>query len=184
MRLPSFCCSKLAVLFAALFLVPWFPITGVSAATKSVVAKSGEPAGVETLPDEGRWHLEPGRKWHYKTNPPTSGPHDPEWVDPGFYSKPKRSENLVHSMEHGIVIIYYDRPGTDVLSTLKKWTKRYRGDWDGIIVTPLRGLGEGIVLTAWRKRLRLEKFDAGRAQAFVDSFRGKGPESDEKMGCR
>lgn len=139
-----------------------------------------EPAGVETMPDEGRWHLEPGEKWEYKSTPPTSGPHDPKWTRPGFYTEKQPPEKLVHSLEHGVVVIYYDRPGPRALSRMKEWAKRYTGKWDGIIVTPLPGLGNGIVLTAWRKRLRLESFDAQRARSFFEAFRGHGPESGEK----
>ena len=86
----------------------------------------------------------------------------------------------MHSLEHGNVVIYYDRPAPDVRATLQKWAKRHPGKWDGVIVAPLPGLGQGIVLTAWRKRLRLDPFDAARAQAFLDAFRGHGPESGEK----
>ena len=88
-------------------------------------------------------------------------------------------EKLVHSLEHGGVVIYYDQPAPAVLATLKQWAKGHPGKWDGVIVTPLPGLGQGIVLTAWRKRLRLDQFDAARAQVFLDAFLGHGPESGE-----
>ncbi len=116
------------------------------------------PAGTETLPDEGRWHLEPT----------------------GFYTKTQPPEKLVHSMEHGDVVIYYDRPSPSVRATLKEWARLHPGKWDGVVVVPLPGLGQGIVLTAWRKRLRLDQFDAALAQAFLDAFLGHGPESGEK----
>ena len=63
-----------------------------------------EPAGfeeVQTIPSEGRAHLDPGEKWDYGHYPPTSGPHDPVPVRPGFYRKPQAPEKLVHSLEHG-----------------------------------------------------------------------------------
>ncbi len=41
-------------------------------------------------------------------------------------------------------------------------------------------LGKTVVLTAWRKRLRLDPFDKGRAEAFLDAFLGHGPESGER----
>lgn len=67
-----------------------------------------------------------------------------------------------------------------MLATLKEWAKRHPGKWDGVIIAPLPGLGQEIILTAWRKRLRLDPFDASRAQAFLDAFLGHGPESGEK----
>jgi hypothetical protein len=49
----------------------------------------------------------------YKTNPPTSGPHNPTPASDGIYDPGKEpaKENLVHALEHGRVEIQY-RPGT------------------------------------------------------------------------
>ena len=44
------------------------------------------------------------------------------------------------------------------------------------MVAPRPGLGEAVVLTAWNKILRLDAFDADAAAAFIDRFRGRGPE--------
>jgi hypothetical protein len=43
----------------------------------------------------------------YPQSPPVGGPHNPIWQNCGFYSKPVRNENAVHSMEHGAVWITY-----------------------------------------------------------------------------
>jgi hypothetical protein len=43
-------------------------------------------------------------------------------------------------------------------------------------VVPSPGLKERIVLTAWEKRLLLDRFDEGAAAAFLEAFRGRGPE--------
>jgi hypothetical protein len=137
----------------------------------------GSLRAVETLPDEGNQHVAPGEPVSYSSDPPTSGPHDPTPTEPGFYSRPHRSENLVHSLEHGIIVIYYDEPGSDVLKTLHGWASLYTGQWDGIIVTPKAGLGKTIILTAWTKRLRLDPFNADTAAAFIDAYRGRGPEN-------
>ncbi len=75
------------------------------AGSRQIERNEAEPAGVETMPNEGRWHLEPGEKWEYKSYPPTSGPHDPKWTRPGFYFEKQPPEKLVHSLEHGIVVI-------------------------------------------------------------------------------
>jgi hypothetical protein len=49
----------------------------------------------------------------YKTNPPTSGPHNPTPASDGIYDPGKEpaKEHLVHALEHGRVEIQY-RPGT------------------------------------------------------------------------
>ena len=73
--------------------------------------------------------------------------------------------------------IYYDRPGPDAISTLEDWTSLYTGHWDGVIATPSPGLGKAVVLTAWRKKFELERFAPAASAAFIDAFRGRGPEN-------
>jgi hypothetical protein len=84
---------------------------------------------------------------------------------------------LVHALEHGHIVIYYDRPGDAALDLIERWTGLYGGLWDGVVAAPDRSLGERIVLTAWRKRLDLEAFDPEIAAAFIDKYRGRGPEN-------
>ena len=77
-----------------------------------------EAAGCELInsPIEGNQH-DPTREFtadDYKTNPPTSGDHHPEWYDDGVY-EPGSTDNLgmlVHTLEHGRINVQY-RPGTD-----------------------------------------------------------------------
>jgi hypothetical protein len=111
----------------------------------------------------------------YGTQFPTSGPHAARPTPPGFYDKPQSREALVHALEHGNIVIYYDTPGKAGLKAIRNWTEQYRGALDGVVAVPHEGLGEGIVLTAWQRRLELAKLDA-RATFFIDTFRGRGPE--------
>jgi hypothetical protein len=127
--------------------------------------------------DAGRDHLAPGQPFAYPHRFPTSGPHDPAWTQPGVYEVEQPPTRLVHALEHGNIVIYYDRPGEAVMAQLRDWARLYSGQWDGIVVTPARGLGEEVVLTAWTRRLRLDPFDPAAAAAFIDAFRGRGPEN-------
>ncbi len=83
---------------------------------------------------------------------------------------------LVHSVEHGHIVIYYDAPGETALELLDDWTGLYDAQWQGVIATPSSGLGKEVVLTAWRKILKMDAFDAASAAAFIDAYRGRGPE--------
>jgi hypothetical protein len=132
---------------------------------------------VLTTPDEGRWHLEPGEKWKYKSDPPTSGRHSPSSIKPGFFFDSQTPEKLVHSLEHGIIVIYYDNPPSRVLKHLFDLAETYTGYWDGVIATPKPGLGQTVILTAWRRMLHLNLFDIDQANLFIHAFRGKGPEN-------
>jgi Protein of unknown function (DUF3105). len=159
-------------------LLWWIGAQSRTYAAFQEAARRGQPAlsRVEIFPEEGRVHLAPGERAAYRTDPPTSGPHSPESVPPGFYTTEQPPERLVHSLEHGLVVIYYDDPGPEALQTLRAWARMFNGPWDGIVVVPRPGLGRAVILTAWTRMLRLESWDPEAAAAFVDAFRGRGPE--------
>lgn len=60
--------------------------------------------------DQGREHVavDAVAKFAYNSNPPTSGPHLPTWVRGGVFDKPQSEGELIHSLEHGYVIISYN----------------------------------------------------------------------------
>jgi hypothetical protein len=66
---------------------------------------------VKTFPMEGRTHVT--TTVNYKTNPPTSGNHNPVPAEDGDYSgqATPAKENFVHTLEHGRIEFQY-RPGT------------------------------------------------------------------------
>ncbi|HEY9737787.1 MAG TPA: DUF3105 domain-containing protein [Trichocoleus sp.] len=132
---------------------------------------------VETFASEGQEHVQPGQTVNYDSAFPTSGPHDPNPVMPGVYTDTQRPEQLVHSLEHGNIVIYYDQPPSAVLQTLESWVEQFPGAWDGVVVVPYDGLGEKLVLTAWTKKLEMPQFDAEAAATFIDAYRGRGPEN-------
>lgn len=125
----------------------------------------------------GRDHLRPGQSRTYRSRFPTSGSHHRVPIEPGFYQNQQSAIQLVHALEHGHIVIYYDKPGDAVLKTFRRWTRLYSGDWDGVVVTPMSGLGRKIVLTAWGKRLDQVLLDMPAAATFIDAFRGRGPEN-------
>ena len=137
----------------------------------------GNIEGVQSYPNLGRRHLRAGELHTYADIFPTSGPHEPTWTSPGFYNKAQRPTQLVHALEHGNIVIYYEQPDPAVMTQLESWADLFTGTWDGVVVTPKSGLGDKVVLTAWRKKLELPDFDATKAAAFIDAFRGRGPEN-------
>lgn len=134
---------------------------------------------IETIPagPDARRHLPANADQDYGTQFPTSGPHAGRWTETGFYTQPQPPTQLVHALEHGNIVIYYDRPGESVTARLKEWANAHPRQWEGIVVTPLPGLGEQIVLTAWERLLILPRYDEEKAAAFIDAFRGRGPEN-------
>jgi hypothetical protein len=99
---------------------------GVSAAEASCSAVQTTKATNKLVPTgaNGTWHFPDGTVEKYKTVPPSFGPH---WATPvldsrAFYSVKDRPEmeQLVHNLEHGYTIVWYDKSITgDQLSALK-----------------------------------------------------------------
>ena len=62
------------------------------------------------MADQGKEHVTPEKvaAFTYNSNPPTSGRHLPTWVKAGEFDTPQSEGELIHSLEHGYVIINYN----------------------------------------------------------------------------
>jgi hypothetical protein len=136
---------------------------------------------VERHPLEGAQHVDAGTDVDYETTPPTSGRHYDATTAAGFYTGPQPEEELVHSLEHGAVVIYYDE---DALSeeteqSLREWASAHTGPWRSVIVVPnpYEEVDAPYVLTAWRHSLRMSEYDAEVVRAFLAEYLGRGPEN-------
>jgi hypothetical protein len=136
----------------------------------------------KTYPDEGRAHE--NRTFtakDYKTNPPTSGTHFPQWAQDGVYepaSTPPLGE-LVHTLEHGRIDVQY-KPGTDpqLVKELEAFVAENGGYHMLLFQNPTRMTSQ-ITATAWDQMLTCPKpndkmWDALRT--FRDRYLDKGPE--------
>jgi hypothetical protein len=143
------------------------------------LVKQGRPqlGRVETAPDYGNKHVDAGTPVAESESFPLSGSHWPKATPSGFYREPQPKGELIHALEHGQVVVYYDQPGFKALSVLMRWTKEFSGTWSGLIAVPHKGLGDDVMLTAWRQRLRLPAFDEAALAAFIDAYSGRGPEN-------
>lgn len=180
------------------------------------IASSQPLPGAAEL-QEGREHHPEETALKYNFNPPTSGDHYPSWIKKGVYDTPRPDGNLVHSLEHGYVIIWYDcsvasarlinpfmrtafaqTPMTEgseasASATLQDLPEAFRSDQCGelrkqfteavsaigsrkIIAVPRPQMGKRIVLTAWGRKMELDRFDFDQLKQFVDSYRDHGPE--------
>lgn len=87
-------------------------IGGTVAALVAVIIwayiESSKPLPGELTEDQGREHVTVGTEVEYKTNPPTSGRHYPDWIRAGIYQDPQDDRYLVHSLEHGYVVLSYN----------------------------------------------------------------------------
>lgn len=168
--------AGLAVMVVAVAVYFWQSNRDMMAFEKT--AKLGKPLLSSVITEKylGSGHYEFGRQAYFPGRFPTSGQHDLRWIEPGFHDAPQNKGKLVHALEHGNVVVYYDDPGAETIALLKSWSGLFGGQWSGLVVVPAPGLGQEVVLAAWRKKLRLKPFAEPAAAAFIDAFRGRGPE--------
>jgi len=129
---------------------------------------------VETFPSEGDTHTE--QPVSYATFPPTSGPHSATPAGYGFYETAPPFENLVHSLEHGDIVIYYQPTlPEDQLNELRELTTiKYMGS--GVLAVPNADISAPVVATAWTKMMTLDAFDAEALKQFMHDYLYEGPE--------
>lgn len=135
-------------------------------------------SGIETFPDEGNTHVAVGTTMTYDTDPPTSGSHYPVPQPGGFYASAIPAGYLVHSLEHGAVVVYYDAavvPEAD-LAALEDLAAAHPGNFSQVVCVPRSDSIYPVILTAWTRRLRLTQYDQTRIDGFVALFLGQGPE--------
>ena len=132
-----------------------------------------EPPGVETFANLSQDHVD--APVQYEQTPPVGGPHFGIWQNCGYYPAPIRSENALHSLEHGAVWITYqpDLPAEQV-----EMLRSLADDQTYVLVSPFPDQPAPVVASAWGKQLRLESTDDPRLDQFVRAFR-QGPQTPE-----
>jgi hypothetical protein len=152
--------------------------------TATALPDNGDPSllsGVEQFPSEGANHVGAGTDIDYARMPPTSGPHYNGWTDAGFYDETPAMGRLVHSLEHGAVVVYYDPAAvtTDARESLRTFASAHTGQWRSVIVAPHPAADPdaAYVLTAWRHRLTMDEYDEETVRAFLAEYLGRGPEN-------
>ncbi len=129
----------------------------------------------------------------YSSLPGTSGPHwDPSGVAQwGAYSTPQNESQLIHNLEHGGIVIWYDAAALDAdsIDTLTQYvTRQTAAGLSGrykFIVSPWGGedpLPTPIVVTAWRYLLELQTADTDAIDDFARSHYGRSPEPNGGPG--
>ena len=125
-------------------------------------------------PDAGAGRNHVSGSVGYRTNPPAGGNHSPSPAAAKVYANPPSDEQVVHSMEHGDVVLWYKPDvGADVLEGLRGIAGRYEGD---VLVVPRASMEPVVAATAWHRRLLCPGFERAALDLFVRTYRDKGPE--------
>jgi hypothetical protein len=162
--------------------VPEPQITDVNSAAKAAGCK------LISVPAQSRDHIQNlNQQVKYKTNPPTAGKHYFDPAADGAYSEAPPDIRLVHTQEHGRVVIWFkptlpraDRAGLKAL---------FDQDTDKMVLVPRANMLYSVAATAWGATpdplgtgyvMGCEQFTStvyDALRTFRDEHRGKGPEA-------
>jgi hypothetical protein len=154
-------------------------------AKPSTLAADATAAGCtfNSYRSEGRNHTT--GKVKYKTNPPTSGNHNPTPAQDGIYAPGNEPapENWVHSLEHGRILFQY-KPGTPAsdIARLQKVAEEPLNDSAGYHVLMFQNntkMAAQYALVAWTKSLTCDKLTSQSMDVmreFRKAYTDKGPE--------
>jgi hypothetical protein len=122
----------------------------------------------------------------YHSNPPAGGPHFDTNFTAHFYQEselaglPKNPQGyLVHSLEHGYVIFWYNcqAPNTDC-AALKATIQKVMDETGGtkLIAYPWPNMDIPLAMTSWGRILKFPTVDAAQMKQFVQRNRYHAPE--------
>jgi len=140
-----------------------------------------------SLPDEGRGHTaDKLTVTDYKTNPPTSGTHNPTPAGDGLYVPDNEPaiENWVHTLEHGRILTQY-KPGTDKADVAQLTTffnedvADSGGAYHSVLMQNNSGMKPQVAVVAWRHYMTCSEFTPktlGALRTFREALVDKAPE--------
>lgn len=144
--------------------------------------------GEESLASLGNTHIEFGSQYtNYNSTPPTSGPHYDNIVGWGIYNEPQRYEHLLHNLEDGGVVIYYQCADgcPEVVAQLEAIAQPLISSGEHVVLAPNdptwsptggaalhQDMGAMIALTAWQRILKLDEVDEATIRTFVERYEG------------
>jgi hypothetical protein len=133
-------------------------------------------------------HVSEGSAVAYASNPPSSGPHYPSWANFQEFAHPVDDGYLVHSMEHGAVLLLYkcaDDGGScsDMIAQLRAVRDAVPTDplcdpgiRVRVILAPRSANDAAVTAAAWGNTYRADCVDAPSLAAFITAHYAHGPE--------
>jgi hypothetical protein len=158
------------------------PSQAVSPAPSASEAAGPTPlpgcASLEAPADEGRAHLAEGETASYGSYPPTSGPHDPIPAETGWYDEMQPVEALVHSLEHGYIVLYRSGLGpADEAALRARFDELVAEGFGGLISVPDESIKDPMTLTAWNRLQRCVRAEPDALEGFVREHYAQAPEA-------
>lgn len=145
--------------------------------------------GDEEIPTLGNAHVQDGTTSPiaYNSVPPTSGPHYGSIANWGIYREPLRYEQILHNLEDGGVVIYYqcEEECPEVVEQLEEVITPYVDAGRKIVLLPNvptwtennsqplhQDMEALIAITAWQRIDKYNEFEPSRLQAFIERYEG------------
>jgi hypothetical protein len=154
---------------------------GIEASSLANSGDSDRLADVQQFPNRGTTHVQQGSSIDYERVPPLSGTHYASTTDAGFYEETPALGSLVHTLEHGAVIVYYDADSIspEARESLREFASAHTGTWQSVVVAPNPNDDPKApyVVTAWQHELTMDSYDAETVHAFLSEYLGRGPEN-------
>jgi hypothetical protein len=130
----------------------------------------------------GEHTSDPGEQIDYASEPPSIGRHYQEWPEDDIYEEAPPLSHVVHTLEHGRILIWLRPDLAD--EQLAQFKALYEEDPYHVIMLPREELKEPFAVTAWVgqstghtlrcQELNDQSWDAIRA--FKEKYRDKAPE--------
>ena len=107
--------------------------------------------------------------------PPTSGSHG-DASPSGFLGQPLIAESVVHNMEHGTVVLWYQPGDPDLAGEVNRLVRDFGQTC--LIAGSFAPMSFEVAATVWGRVLPLTRFDREALAEFIREYRGeRGPEA-------
>src|SRR6478752_5489099 len=159
-------------------LAAWVPSESnhdPSTAIPGIYVGASTPATSETpasyIDYKAAIHITADQRVAYNRFPPVGGPHDGTWANCNgiVYATAVRNENMVHTLEHGAVLITYN-PDTISSADLATLTALVQ-DKPFTTLSPYPGLDSTVSLQAWGHQLKVDSATDERVVQFITALR-------------
>lgn len=127
----------------------------------------------ERFRSQGNVHVALGTETPaYNSNPPTSGWHTPYLASWGSYDTIQEDQELIHNMEDGGVIIWYQNgtpeENNQQIIELEAIAQGYRR----VVIAPRDDMDSPYILTAWQRMQKFDTLDVEGMRHFIDTYEG------------
>ena len=135
------------------------------------------------VPIEGnRQHVPQGTDMLYRNRPPSSGDHYDTPAGYGVFARQLMVGNLVHTLEHGGIVVYY-RPDLCDQACVAQLQQAYSSaprsrEWGTVkmVVSPWQDMDHAVTAAAWGWVDEMDQPDQARIVAFYQAHVDRGPE--------